>query len=76
MPPPMAGSLLHELAELAQQIIYDSVGWPEPARGVAATGGWLEQIERPGGRWRVASRPELAAAEILAAAAGASRWGR
>ncbi len=54
-PPPLSGSLLHDLAEDAQQIIYDSVGWPDPARGVAATGGWLEQIERPGVRWRVAS---------------------
>jgi glucose-6-phosphate dehydrogenase assembly protein OpcA len=32
------------------------MGWPDPARGVAATGDWLEQIERGGpGRWRVAS---------------------
>jgi glucose-6-phosphate dehydrogenase assembly protein OpcA len=54
-PPPLSGALLHELAEDAQQIIYDSVGWPDPARGVAATGGWLEQVERPGVRWRVAS---------------------
>jgi hypothetical protein len=54
-PPPLAGSLLYELAEYAQQIIYDSLGWRDPARGVAATGTWLEQVERPGGRWRVAS---------------------
>ena len=31
-PPPLAGSLLYELAENAQQIIYDSLGWPDPAR--------------------------------------------
>jgi glucose-6-phosphate dehydrogenase assembly protein OpcA len=55
VPPPWGGSLLTDLADLAQQIIYDSVGWREPARGVAATGGWLEQIERGGVRWRVAS---------------------
>jgi glucose-6-phosphate dehydrogenase assembly protein OpcA len=54
-PPPLAGALLYELGENAQQIIYDSLGWREPARGVAATGTWLEQVERPGGRWRVAS---------------------
>ncbi len=54
-PPPLSGSLLHELAEDAQQVIYDSVGWPEPARGVAATGPWVEHVERPGVRWRVAS---------------------
>jgi glucose-6-phosphate dehydrogenase assembly protein OpcA len=54
-PPPMAGVLMAELVELAQQVIYDSMGWPDPARGVVATAGWLEHIERPGGRWRVAS---------------------
>jgi glucose-6-phosphate dehydrogenase assembly protein OpcA len=57
VPPPFAGPILYELAEHAQQIVYDSMGWPDPARGVAATAGWLEEIERGGGpgRWRVAS---------------------
>jgi glucose-6-phosphate dehydrogenase assembly protein OpcA len=57
VPPPFAGPILYELAEHAQQIVYDSMGWPDPARGVAATAGWLEQIERADGpgRWRVAS---------------------
>jgi glucose-6-phosphate dehydrogenase assembly protein OpcA len=56
VPPPFAGPVLYELAEHAQQIVYDSMGWPDPARGMAATAGWLEQIERSGpGRWRVAS---------------------
>jgi glucose-6-phosphate dehydrogenase assembly protein OpcA len=55
-PPALSGTLMYELAEQAQQIIYDSRGWPEPARGVAATASWLEQIERRDiGRWRVAS---------------------
>ena len=54
-PPPLAGSLLFDLAETAQQIIYDSIGWPDPARGMAATAAWIEQIQRAGGRWRVAS---------------------
>jgi glucose-6-phosphate dehydrogenase assembly protein OpcA len=56
-PPSLAGPLLYELAEHAQQIIYDSLGWLEPARAVAATATWLEQIERESasGRWRVAS---------------------
>jgi glucose-6-phosphate dehydrogenase assembly protein OpcA len=44
-PPPLAGVLLHDLAEQAQQIIYDSIGWPDPARGVVATAGWLEQVD-------------------------------
>jgi glucose-6-phosphate dehydrogenase assembly protein OpcA len=56
-PPPFAGQLMYELADTAQQIIYDSIGWTEPARGVVATATWLEQIERTSGlgRWRVAS---------------------
>jgi glucose-6-phosphate dehydrogenase assembly protein OpcA len=56
-PPPLAGPLLYELGECAQQIMYDSLGWTEPARGVAATAAWLQQIEgvSAGGRWRVAS---------------------
>jgi glucose-6-phosphate dehydrogenase assembly protein OpcA len=55
-PPPMAGPLLYELAENAQQIMYDSIGWPQPALGVAATASWLESIERTEAlRWRVAS---------------------
>ncbi|MFQ3592705.1 MAG: glucose-6-phosphate dehydrogenase assembly protein OpcA, partial [Gemmataceae bacterium] len=53
--PPLAGVLMHELAEPAQQIIYDSIGWPDPIRGVLATAAWLEKIERTGVRWRVAS---------------------
>jgi glucose-6-phosphate dehydrogenase assembly protein OpcA len=40
-PPPMAGALLYELSEHAQQIVYDSLGWTEPARGVSATAAWL-----------------------------------
>lgn len=55
VPPPFAGTLLYDLSEKAQQVMYDSIGWPSPARGVVATANWLEQVERPGGRWRVAS---------------------
>lgn len=55
VPPPLGGTLLHDLGELSQQIVYDSVGWPDPARGVAATGPWLDHVERIGARWRVAS---------------------
>jgi glucose-6-phosphate dehydrogenase assembly protein OpcA len=56
-PPPLAGALLYDLAEQAQQIMYDSIGWPEPAKGISVTATWLEQVERAstGGRWRVAS---------------------
>ncbi len=56
-PPPLAGTLLYDLGEHAQQIMFDSLGWPDPARGVAATATWLESVERftDAGRWRVAS---------------------
>jgi glucose-6-phosphate dehydrogenase assembly protein OpcA len=56
VPPPLAGQLLFDLAEQAQQIVYDSIGWVEPARGVAATSAWLAKFERGGASgWRVAS---------------------
>jgi glucose-6-phosphate dehydrogenase assembly protein OpcA len=56
-PPPLAGPLLEELAEDAQQLLYDSQGWPDPHRGVEVTAAWLEQFEGRSGhsRWRVAS---------------------
>jgi glucose-6-phosphate dehydrogenase assembly protein OpcA len=47
--------MLHELSERAQQIIYDSIGWLEPARGVAATGAWVRRMEQGHGPWRVVS---------------------
>src|SRR5262249_17825060 len=56
-PPPLAGVLLYDLAENAQQIIYDSIGWPEPARGVVAVAAWLEVFDsgQAPSSWRVAS---------------------
>ncbi len=56
-PPAMAGALLYDLADQADQVLYDSYGWPEPARGMTATASWLERFERgPGqGPYRVAS---------------------
>jgi glucose-6-phosphate dehydrogenase assembly protein OpcA len=56
-PPAAGGSLLHELVEHAEQILYDSAGWLDPGRGLAATANWLEGVERESGRgtWRVAS---------------------
>ena len=57
LPPPLAGPLLYDLAESAQQVIYDSLGWANPHRGVAATAAWLNKFERGSVRsyWRVAS---------------------
>jgi glucose-6-phosphate dehydrogenase assembly protein OpcA len=55
-PPPLSGALLLELAENATQILYDSIGWPQPAVGMAATAAWLDEVERTdAARWRVAS---------------------
>ncbi len=56
-PPALAGPLVFEMAEGFQQIVYDSLGWPEPARGVAATARWIDQVEKggPGRQWRVVS---------------------
>ena len=57
VPPPLGGALLYDLAERAQQVIYDSNGWLEPANGVVMTAGWLEQFRRESERmrWRVAA---------------------
>jgi glucose-6-phosphate dehydrogenase assembly protein OpcA len=57
VPPPMAGEFLYDLTECSQQIIYDSIGWLEPARGVVATSSWLEKLQSAAseGPWRVAS---------------------
>jgi glucose-6-phosphate dehydrogenase assembly protein OpcA len=56
-PPAFAGPFLDDLAEHAQQVIFDSLGWIDPHRGVAATSAWLQRFERDpsDGRWRVAS---------------------
>ncbi|MBV9123096.1 MAG: glucose-6-phosphate dehydrogenase assembly protein OpcA [Planctomycetes bacterium] len=56
-PPPLGGPLLDDLAEYAQQILYDSIGWLDPARGVVAAASWLAKLalgSRPG-RWTVAA---------------------
>jgi glucose-6-phosphate dehydrogenase assembly protein OpcA len=56
-PPSLAGPIMYELAESAQQIIYDSLGLTDPHRGIAATASWLVKLEmdRAGITWRVAS---------------------
>ncbi len=45
-PPPLGGPLLNDLGENAQQIVYDSIGWLEPAIGVVATATWLDKFAR------------------------------
>src|SRR5262249_48846136 len=48
-----------DLHEQTEQIIYDSIGWPEPARGVVATASWLAQTERAPGEGRGRLAPDL-----------------
>ncbi len=47
--PPQAGMLFTELVDLADQVIYDSFGWPDPPRYMVATANWAT-----GGRVRQA----------------------
>jgi len=46
-PPPLSDGLFDTLAELADQVIYDSVGWPNPAEGVRAMTRWVMGESRP-----------------------------
>jgi glucose-6-phosphate dehydrogenase assembly protein OpcA len=39
-PPPTAGELFQELADMATQVIYDSSGWPDPVAGMITTAEW------------------------------------
>ena len=39
--PSMAGEVFLQLAELANQVIYDNVGWVNPAQGVATMTRWV-----------------------------------
>src|SRR5262249_6195857 len=38
--PPLQGELFSELSGMADQVLYDSIGWPEPVRAVVATADW------------------------------------
>jgi len=65
------GALLYELSENAQQIMYDSRGWVNPVRGVGGDGVVAGRRGARRGRRRPLARgvgPQLAAAEVLAAA--------
>ncbi|MFM7151350.1 MAG: glucose-6-phosphate dehydrogenase assembly protein OpcA, partial [Gemmataceae bacterium] len=55
VPPPFAGPLVEDLSEQAQQIIYDSIGWPDPTMGMSAIATWSDQWENRPRRWRVSS---------------------
>lgn len=40
-PPPVAGKLFFKFADMSDQIIYDSIGWTNPARGMQAMSRWV-----------------------------------
>lgn len=40
-PPPAAGKLFFKLAGMSDQIIYDSIGWENPAQGMKAMSRWV-----------------------------------
>ena len=39
--PPLGGDLFRELASMADQVLYDSTGWPDPIRGLMAVADWV-----------------------------------
>jgi glucose-6-phosphate dehydrogenase assembly protein OpcA len=43
--PPLEGELFQELSAMADQVIYDSVGWADAAHGVVATADWVARVE-------------------------------
>lgn len=46
-PPALTGKLFDVLAELADQVIYDSTGWPNPVKGARAMTRWVIGEKRP-----------------------------
>jgi len=48
-PPVLAGDLFRELADMATQVVFDSVGWPDPARGLVATATWAAGADASAG---------------------------
>jgi glucose-6-phosphate dehydrogenase assembly protein OpcA len=57
VPPPLGGETFHELAENAEQVVFDSLGWRDPPRGMAAVAAWIQDLERTptSQRWRLAA---------------------
>ncbi len=46
-PPPLSDGMFDTLAELADQVIYDSVGWPNPPAGVRAMTRRILEEDKP-----------------------------
>ncbi len=45
--PPLGAELFQELSQLADQVIYDSRGWPDPVPAVVATAEWAASERAP-----------------------------
>jgi len=43
--PPLRGELFEEFAAMANQVIYDSVGWDDAPHGVVATADWVARVQ-------------------------------
>lgn len=57
-PPAIAGPLLYEFSEYAQQVLFDSYEWNDPHRGIATLDAWLARFDRTSDVqpcWRTAS---------------------
>lgn len=72
-PPALGGPLMHELTDRAQQILYDSIGWADPPRYVAATASWLARSAFEGQAARV---PPLAPRFAMQRVASDLNWRR
>jgi glucose-6-phosphate dehydrogenase assembly protein OpcA len=59
VPPPLGGELFHDLAANAEQVVFDSLGWRDPPRGMAAVANWIQQIEEIGGSQRLRLAADL-----------------
>lgn len=44
-PPPAGGELFHELADMCNQVIYESASWPNPAKSVVTMAQWAANPE-------------------------------
>jgi glucose-6-phosphate dehydrogenase assembly protein OpcA len=55
VPPPLGGEFFHELGARTDLVVFDSIGWPDPPRGVLAVANWIGNLEKTTSqsRWRL-----------------------
>ncbi|MFM7142552.1 MAG: glucose-6-phosphate dehydrogenase assembly protein OpcA, partial [Alphaproteobacteria bacterium] len=44
-PPTFSGEIFHELAEMAQRVLWDSADWADDANGLRSVGRWAEGVD-------------------------------